>query len=462
MRVPLSVEQAIESLRQIKKGQETTADISRKRAGPAKLLMLGYLFYMSVGWILLCLPWSHEGEPVSVLDNLFMAVSAVSTTGLTSVDTGTHYTFFGELVILLLIQFGGLGYMTMSSFAFLAIQAQLSDTQEKTTRTAFALPANMSPAFFLRSVVFFTFATEIVGAASLYPLLAAQNVEEPFWSAVFHSISAFSTAGFSLYSDSFEGFSNDFAINMVISVLSIFGAMGFIIVADAARRFIGRSTHFGFTSKVIFRMTAILISLGTLLIFLAEPTLQALPPADRLLAAFFQAMSASTTVGFNTIPIGDISNAVVMVLLILMMIGASPSGTGGGMKTTSFAALVGLARSTLKGRDSIRFFKRRVTDTQLHLAGTTLVCYLACISVALFILFLTETGIAFNAMAFEAISALGTVGLSMGATSNLSEIGKLTIIALMIIGRVGVLTFGLAIAVPDETREEESDNDLAM
>ena len=462
MRVPLSVEQAIESLRLVTKGQESTAEISRQRAGPAKLLMLGYLSYMIIGWILLCLPWAHTKEPVSVLDNLFMAVSAVSTTGLATVDTGTSYTFLGQAVILLLIQFGGLGYMTLSSFSFLAIQAHMSDTQEKTTRTAFALPSNMSPAFFIRSVVFFTFATEFVGAVCLYPLFAAEGVEQPLWSAVFHSISAFCTAGFALYSDSFERFSDNVAINVVISVLSILGAMGFIIVADSARRVIGRATHFGFTSKVIFRMTAILIGLGTLLIFLAEPTVRALPPSDRLMAAFFQAMSASTTVGFNTVPIGDISNAVVVVLFILMVIGASPSGTGGGMKTTSFAALVGLARSTLKGRDSIRFFKRRVPDTQLNLAGTTLFCYLACLSTALFLLFLTETGVAFNVMAFEAISALGTVGLSMGATGDLSELGKLVIIALMIIGRLGVLTFGLALAVPDETREEESDNDLAL
>ncbi|MER0238628.1 potassium transporter TrkG [Fulvimarina sp. MAC8] len=462
MRVPLNVEQAIESLRQLKEGRETTADVSRKRAGPAKLLMLGYLSYMVIGWILLCFPWAHEGEPVSVLDNFFMAVSAVSTTGLITVDPGTSYTFLGELVILLLIQFGGLGYMTMSSFAFLAIQARLSDTQEKTARTAFALPANLSPGFFIRSVVFFTFATELIGAACLYPFFVAEDVDQPLWSAVFHSISAFCTAGFSLNADSFESFSDDVGINIVISVLSILGAMGFIIVADTARRVIGRASHFGFTSKVIFRMTAILIGIGTLLIFLAEPTIRTLPPSDRLMTAFFQAMSASTTVGFNTIPIDSISNAIIMVLLVLMVIGASPSGTGGGMKTTSFAALVGLARSTLKGRDSIRFFKRRVPDTQLNLAGTTLFCYLACLSIALFVLFLTETGVAFNAIAFEAISALGTVGLSMGVTGDLSELGKLTIIALMIIGRLGVLTFGLALAIPDETPEEESDNELAM
>ncbi|EAU40231.1 potassium uptake protein KtrB [Fulvimarina pelagi HTCC2506] len=462
MRVPLNVEQAIESLRQIKEGRESTAEISRKRAGPAKLLMLGYLSYIVVGWILLCLPWAQEGEPIAVLDNLFIAVSAVSTTGLITVDPGTSYTFLGELVILLLIQFGGLGYMTMSSFAFLAIQARLSNTQEETARTAFALPANMTPAFFIRSVVYFTFATEFVGAVCLYPIFLAEDVAQPLWSAVFHSISAFCTAGFSLNVNSFEAFSDHVGINVVISALSILGAMGFIIVADAARRVIGRASHFGFTSKVIFRMTGILIGFGTLLIFLAEPTVRALPPADRLLAAFFQAMSASTTVGFNTLPIGSLSNAVIMVLLVLMVIGASPSGTGGGMKTTSFAALVALVRSTLKGRDSVRFFKRRVPETQLNLAATTLFCYLACLSIALFVLFLTETGVAFNVMAFEAISALGTVGLSMGATGDLSEIGKLTIIALMIIGRLGVLTFGLALAVPDETLEEERDNELVM
>ncbi|RFC64952.1 potassium transporter KtrB [Fulvimarina endophytica] len=462
MKLPMSFDQAVDALKGALPIKETTAEVTRERAGPARLLMFGYLSYIILGWILLSLPLSHGETTVSALDNLFVAVSAVSTTGLSTVDIGTNYNFIGQIVILILIQFGGLGYMTLSSFAFLAIHTNMSETQEKTTRAAFPLPHDMTPAFFIRSVVFFTFATEIVGATALYVFFRLYGVEDALWSAIFHSISAFCTAGFALYSDSFMRFSDNTGILLVISALSIAGSMGFIIIADAVRRFAGRASHFGFTSKVILRMTTILIGFGTLLIFLAEPTVASLPPAERLLTSFFQAMTASTTVGFNTIDMSTISNAVIMVLLVLMVIGASPSGTGGGMKTTSFAALIALVRSTLKGRDSVRFFKRTVPDTQLNLAATTLCCYLGCICVALFILFLTEFGASFNALLFEAVSALGTVGLSHGITGDLSDLGKLTIIGLMIIGRLGVLTFGLALAIPDETREEESDNDLAI
>ncbi|MDY8108487.1 potassium transporter TrkG [Fulvimarina sp. 2208YS6-2-32] len=458
----MSLENAVAALQKVATGHDRTADVARRRAGPAKLLLLGYLAYTIIGWILLSLPAAHEDVAVSALDNLFIAVSAVSTTGLATVDTATSYTFFGELVVLLLIQFGGLGYMTLGSFTFLAIQAKLNRTQEQTARTAFALPKDVAPAFFIRSVVVFTLATEAIGAGFLYLIFRADGLEDALWSAIFHSVSAFCTAGFSLYPDSFVRFADDVAVNVTIAVLSILGSMGFIIVADAYRRIVGRKSHFGFTSKVIFRMTALLIGGGTLLILVAEPSIGALPPYERLMAAFFQAMTASTTVGFNTLAIGGISDAVLIVMLVLMVIGASPSGTGGGMKTTSFAALIALVRSTLKGRDSIRFFKREVHDTQLNLAATTLCTYLGVLCVALYLLFLTETGIAFDVMTFEAVSALGTVGLSMGATGELSPLGKLIIIVLMLIGRLGVFTFGLALAVPDETREEESDDDLAL
>ena len=164
MRLPMSLDHALASLIGRIEGGAGAAAIRKRKAGPAKLLLLGYLSYVVVGWILLSLPFS-QAKPVLALDNLFTAVSAVSTTGLISVDPGTSYTFIGEVVILALIQFGGLGYMTMSSFAFLAVHANLSETQEETTRTAFGLPNSVDPRLFLRSVVLFTFGCEAVGAA---------------------------------------------------------------------------------------------------------------------------------------------------------------------------------------------------------------------------------------------------------------------------------------------------------
>ncbi|MEJ6397210.1 TrkH family potassium uptake protein [Yoonia sp. 208BN28-4] len=432
-----------------------------KTMRPAKLLLFGYVLYIVIGWALLSLPFAQV-DAIGALDNLFIATSAVSTTGLVTVDPGQSYTFFGELVILLLIQLGGLGYMTVGSFAVLTLQDRLGSARRQTTKAAFGLPDDISPASFIKSVVAFTLICEAVGAAVLFWFFTQAGVDDALWTAIFHAISAFCTAGFSLFSDSLMGFRDHAGVNIVISALSIFGAMGFLIIVDVWRTALGRKKWLGFTSKVIVRMTALMLAIGTLIIFVAEPTITPLPASERLLASFFQAMTAATTVGFNTHPIGTLAPAIIMVFFVLMIIGASPAGTGGGIKTTSLAALIGLVRSTIKGRDQIRFFKRRVPMDKLQNAAATLAYYMALLTLAMFLLLLTEQGAAFDVLMFEAISAMGTVGLSMGITGDLTDLGKLIVIVLMTAGRVGILTFGIALAAGDETREEEADNDLVL
>ncbi|MEM9234861.1 MAG: potassium transporter TrkG, partial [Pseudomonadota bacterium] len=431
------------------------------RANPAKLLVSGYVLYMLTGWALLSMPLVQE-QAVQTIDNLFIAVSAVSTTGLVSVDPGTSYNFWGELIILLLIQAGGVGYMTIGSFAVLATQERLSPLREKVTKAAFSLPDDCRPAQFIRTVILFTLCCEAVGAIILYFMFSKAGVDNAVWSAIFHSVSAFCTAGFSLNSDSFEAFRNHAGINFTISALSLLGAMGFLIVWDVWRNITSRAFHLGFTSKVIIRMTALFLVIGTLILFVAEPTIAALPPYERIQAAFFQTMTATTTVGFNTHPIGAMGYAALLVLFFLMAIGASPSGTGGGLKTTTFAALVGLMRSTLKQRDQVRFFKRPIPPARLQAATASFFYFFVVLVGALFLLSLTEPGKLFEQLVFEAISALGTVGLSMGITGDLSPLGKLIVIMLMTAGRVGILTFGIAIAMHDESREEVKDNELLL
>ena len=438
-----------------------TVRSSLLRIAPAKLLLMGYLSYMLIGWVLLAMPFSQE-VPVGALDALFIATSAVSTTGLVTVDPGSSFTFFGELVVLLLIQAGGLGYMTIGSFTVLAVQNKMSGLRTHAVRHAFNLPENIRPAQFVKAVIVFTLLVEALGAVFLYFIFAGNGVDDPVWSAIFHSVSAFCTAGFSLFSTSFEAFRSDAALKIVISVLSLLGAMGFLIVVDTWRTLTGQARHLGFTSKVIVRITFWFLVAGTLVIGLADPGIAALPASERWLAAFFQTMTASTTVGFNTYPFSDLAPAVLMVVFFLMIFGASPAGTGGGLKTTAFAALVGLVRSTLKGRNRIRFFKREVPLVKLQAATAGLAFYCTLLFVAMFLLLMTETGAAFEVVMFEAISAMGTVGLSMGLTGDLSEIGKLVIIVLMTAGRVGILTFGIALAAHDESREEEQDNQLVL
>jgi len=346
--------------------------VAANNTDPAKLLLLGYLSYMVIGSALLSLPIA-QAVPVGALDTVFIASSAVSTTGLVTVDPGTSYTFFGELVLLLLC-----------------------------------------------------------------------------------------TAGFSLFPSSLEPFQADFIVVATISALSIFGAMGFLIIVDLWHTLMGRTRALGFTSKVIFRITVLFLAIGTIVVMVVEPGIAALPPEQRLMTAFFQVMTATTTVGFNTYPIGALSMAVILLMMFLMVVGASPAGTGGGLKTTSFAVLIGLVRSTLRGRDEVRFFKRRVRFGQLQTATASLTYYLGLLGVAFFCLLLTEPAADFAVLLFEALSAMGTVGLSMGVTGDLSPLGKVVVIVLMTAGRVGILTFGIALASRDESRREEQDNDLVM
>lgn len=432
------------------------------RTNPAKLLVVGYAGYMLAGWAVLCLPLMTAAGGVAPLDHLFISVSAVSTTGLVTVDPGTSYSFWGELVILALIQVGGVGYMTIGSFAMLATAHKLSPLRERMTRAAFVLPDGLKPGHFILTVVLFTLVCETIGAAALWAIFARAGEENALWSAIFHAVSAFCTAGFSLNATSFEAYRGDAGLNIVISALSLLGAMGFLVVWDLWRNFTSGAFHLSFTTKVIIRITSAFLFFGTIILFVADPGISALPEAERLMAAFFQTMTAATTVGFNTWPIGDLSMAVLVVLFVLMAVGASPSGTGGGLKTTTFAALLALMRSTLKQRSRVRFFKRPISASRLQAAGASAAYFIVLMAVAVFLLSLTDPGFAFERVVFEVISALGTVGLSMGITGDLSSLGKVIVIILMTAGRVGILTFGIAIAMHDESPAEEKDNELLI
>ncbi|MEM7498177.1 MAG: potassium transporter TrkG [Pseudomonadota bacterium] len=431
------------------------------RLSPAQLLLLGYLSYILLGWSLLSMPFAQE-VPQAAIDTLFIATSAVSTTGLITVDPGTSFTFFGELVIIVLIQFGGLGYMTVSSLAVLGVQARLSGMREDCARATFSLPEGMSLKLFLRSVLIFTVLCEVLGAIILWRLFAAAGEENALWLGIFHAISAFCTAGFSLFSNSLEDYSNHTGVLLVVSALSIAGAMGFLVVVDMWRSLTGRVRHLGFTSKIILRVTGAFLLFGTLFTLAVEPSLAGLPPEEQVLSAFFQVMSASTTVGFNSVPLTGMILPVVAVLLFLMMIGASPAGTGGGIRTTTFAALLGLVRSTTRGRKAVTIDDRRLARARLQTATATLAYYLLVLFVAFVVLLVTERGHAFEVVLFETISAMGTVGLSLGLTGELSDVGKLALCVLMTAGRVGILTFGIAVSGEDETRAEKADNELVL
>lgn len=431
------------------------------KSQPAKAIFIGYLSYIIIGWIALSTPFFQNTE-VNGIDNLFIATSAVSTTGLVTIDVASSYNFWGQLIVLLLFQAGGLGYMTFSSFVALSIGSRLTRTREAISKSAFSLPEGFEIGDFLKNVILFTFVSELIGACWLYFVFSSEGLDNSLWLSIFHSISAFCTAGFSLFPNGFVTYRDSVSVNFILSLLSYLGAIGFIVFADIMQNFRGQRKSLLFTSKVILSMTLWITVIGTFLIFVSEPGIQSLSPFNRFLSSLFQVMTASTTVGFNTLDIGTLSKSTLVILTFAMIFGASPSGTGGGLKLTTLSALIGLVKSILKGRNSIRFRKREIPERRLHTAIASFTYYIFVLFVFLFLLTALHPEIEFLKILFEAASALGTVGISMGITADFGFTAKVLIVILMLMGRVGILTFGIALSTHDESREEENDSDLVV
>lgn len=429
---------------------------------PVKLLLWGYGFYIFISWLLLCLPISWKTNFVSPLDNLFIATSAVSTTGLVTVNTPEAYNFFGQLIIMCAFQIGGLGYMTLGSFVLIATKDNLPFLHRRVGRSVFALPRGFNLKTLLKHTVIFTLIIETIGAVALYYCFHKAGTENAFWAAIFHSISAFCTAGFSIFPNSLEDFRGDFWINLIVSCLSILGAIGFLVISDIWQSSTGRKRGITFTTRIILYVTSLLIGMGFILLFLFDSSLQDVSLGERILAAWFQSVTALTTVGFNTHPIGVLSSIGVLLIIILMIVGASPSGTGGGLKSTSIFAGLAVMWSSLRGNKNIALLGRRIPHDRLFTAFASFVFYIIAFLVGSSFLLMSQTQ-AFEDVLFEAASALGTVGLSRGITSELTEFSKLIVIVLMFVGRVGALSFGIALFTSQSTTEVlEVEEDLAI
>ena len=422
-----------------------------KTTHPIRLTFAGYLLYVVLGWIGLCLPWSvEEGLSIGALDHLFIATSAVSTTGLATVSPPATYSWLGEGIILLMIQVGGIGYMTLGSFVMLTRTRSLSKFREGISRTTFSLPEDIPLEVFLRQVIFFTVGVEICGALALWAAFSRAEVPGALWQAIFHSVSAFCTAGFSLFDSGLEPFRGDFWVNAIVCVLSYAGAIGFIVWTDLVLVTLGQRERMTLTSKIILSATFWLTLFGASAFMVLEPTLAALPTEERLMASVFQTMTAITTVGFNTHPIGAISGALLVATVALMLIGASPSGTGGGLKSTTVTIFFGLVRGALRGERAIQFKGRRIPEARVRAATSALVTYIGVCLLALFMIAAVERTLPLDALLFEVVSAAGTVGLSRGITGDLSPLGKLIITAVMFAGRLGPLVLGVAIFLRPE------------
>lgn len=429
---------------------------------PQRQIMAVYAGYSLIGTLFLLLPFASIGD-VSVVDHLFTVVSAISTTGLSTIDVATQYTFFGQLVILFLIQMGGFGYMTLSSFVMLKLTGRFGSKQAKMFDTQYSYPNSFNSESMIRSIVKYTFIFELIGVLLLCPYFLATGVDQPVWSAVFHSISAFCTAGFSIYTDNLMQFQSDVFVNIVIIVLSIAGAMGFIMLTDVGKKFTQKGHKLSFTTKVIITITGGLALWGTLHLFFFEDSFQGMPVGEKLLASVFQSISAMTTVGYNTVDVSQMVPISLLILTMTMYIGASPSGTGGGLKSTTLSALYAYTKCTLGLKKDISLKGNVIPHYRVSSAITTALFYTFILFMGVYLIGIFEPNDAdFLKITFEAASALATAGLTSGILADITLGSKITLIVLMYIGRVGVITFGNALLARKTQKETTKSDDIAV
>jgi len=425
---------------------------------PERTLILSFLIIILVGTCLLSLPYAARVKPAFFIDALFTATSAVCVTGLIVVDTGSFYSQFGQIVILALIQLGGLGIMTFSVFFYLLLGRSIGIRDRRIIQDTFSQFPIRNIYVLLKSVFLYTIVIECAGALFLFigwidhfPLMTA------LYFSLFHAVSAFCNAGFSLFPDSFASFQNNIPLNLSITSLIILGGMGFIVLKEIVGIGFRKNLplRISLHSKVVLTTSATLIVLGTLFIFFIERdnSLLKSPLSEQILISYFQSVT-SRTAGFNTIPMVSLSNPTLFILIILMFIGASPGSCGGGIKTTNLATLLSLAFNRYKGREGATVFKRTIPqETVFRSVSIILASILAVTIITIFLLITqmgdlshTESRGLFLEYLFETVSAFGTVGLSMGVTTKLNSAGKLITIAMMLLGRLGPLTLAFAMA----------------
>lgn len=417
---------------------------------PTQVLALGFAAIILIGTLLLMLPVATKsGERTDFLTALFTATSATCVTGLVVVDTKTYWSVFGQIVIMLLIQVGGLGIMTMSTLFALILGRKITFKERLVMQEAFNTNSLGGIVKFAKYILMVSFLFESIGAIILtLRFLPQMGLKKAVYYGLFHSISAFNNAGFDLMGNfrSLTGYVSDWVVNLVIMGLIIFGGLGFYVLLD-----IYEHRHFNkFTlhSKIVITITLFLITIGTLLIFLFEynnpKTLKPLDFPTKILAALFQAVTPRTA-GFNTLSLSDMTIASKFLTIILMFIGASPAGTGGGIKTTTFAVILYTVLSVIKGEEETVLYKRTISRNIVYKAVAISFISVFIIFSVTMVLSITETS-NFLTVLYETTSAFGTVGLSLGLTPELSTVGKIIIIFTKYTGRVGPLTLALALA----------------
>lgn len=427
-----------------------------RRMHPTVLLLMSYLAAIALGSAVLMLPLSTHSGTISIIDALFTATSAVCVTGLIVVDTGSYFTLFGQWVILLLIQLGGIGIMTISVLLFQTIGKKMVFQQRMAMQEVFSHTPREDIYALIRSVVIFTLLIESAGAIILFFHWAgAHPLSTSAYMAVFHSVSAFCNAGFSLFDTSFMAEQSSVTINMTIMMLIILGGLGFPVLYEIYSRSTGRRQgKISIQTKVVFITSFALIFAGAGVLLTAQNNLVSSPGfGQAFMAALFQSVTCRTA-GFNTIDIASLNTAVLLFMMLLMFIGASPGSCGGGIKTTTFTVLAVFSWSRLRRHRHVNLFRKTIPEQTVAKCTSVMVLSFTAICMTVFLILLIDPAHGsriggdrqFLSYLFETVSAFGTVGLSMGVTPTLTAFGKTMIITLMIIGRVGVPAFTYIIA----------------
>lgn len=426
---------------------------NKLKLSPIQILMLGYLLIVIAGALLLSLPISSDkGTSQPFIDSIFVATSAISTSGLSVVDIGSYYSLFGQIVIMLLFQIGGIGYMTFVVFIAHIFGMGLPFKTSIIAKESLATDSLHMLGKFFRKVIIFTLFFEGIGAAIL--AIFWMNEFSPLYAiylGIFHSISTFCTAGFSTFSSSLINYKSSSIMNLTIDILSLVGGIGFFVLIDLYnyyyRRFKGIfPNRLTLHSKIVLFVTSMIIVIGSLVIFISERWPENNSFYDKLIISFFQSISASTTDGFNSVDIGAMSAASLTILMVLMFIGASPGSTGGGMKTTTLAVLFIAIESYFRGKERINAFYRELPFETVTKAFVLFSLFIVITVIDAVILANTESALYIQVL-FEIVSALGNTGLSTGITPELSFIGKLALTITMFIGRVGPLMIGTAFII---------------
>ncbi|NQU43492.1 hypothetical protein HQ520_09410 [bacterium] len=420
----------------------------------SRLLVAAFALAILIGCVLLAAPSStaDTARPASFLDALFTATSAVCVTGLIVRDTGNEFSLYGQVVILILIQAGGLGILTFSNLLFLFRRGRVGFRDRMILEQTHGLLPNVTPGELLLRIILYTVVFETFGAVLLTWRFA---LDYPFshalWLGIFHSISAFCNAGFSLFSNSLIGYQTDPWINAIVMALIVCGGLGALVFADFGlfirNRLRRRRARLTLHTRVVLLTTAVLILVGATTFWLLEwrSTVPAWPD-QRFLTSLFLSITARTA-GFNTIDMAHLTNATLLIVIFLMVIGGSPGSTAGGIKTTTFAALIAQLIARTRNRPRAELLHRSIPDDVIAKAVTTTVGFLTVAFLAVILLQVTELagephhlhrGV-FLDYVFEVFSALATVGLSTGITGDLSSAGRFVIIACMFLGRLGPL-----------------------